>query len=195
MQGKLTEPPLQFHIHGMEETECPDGDGLTELREDRRRGRIGTYRTKDGAAREKKGWAEMRVLLCHCAYLHCGSGLFSRKFTKFGTYSGVVALDFSENMLRQCYDFINKDDTLLKANLGLVRADVCRLPFSSGSIDAVHASAALHCWLSPSNSVAEISRILRSGGIFVGTTFLRYSCTTPMIVRSFREVNCDVCDE
>jgi len=42
----------------------------------------------------------------------CGSGLFSRKFAKSGTYSGVVALDFSENMLRQCYDFIKKDDTL-----------------------------------------------------------------------------------
>ncbi|MED6206118.1 hypothetical protein PIB30_023984 [Stylosanthes scabra] len=118
----------------------------------------------------------------------CGSGLFSRKFAKSGTYSGVVALDFSENMLRQCYDFINKDDTLLKANLALVRADVSRLPFASGSVDAVHAGAALHCWPSPSNSVAEISRILRSGGIFVGTTFLRYSSTTPMIVRSFREI-------
>lgn len=42
----------------------------------------------------------------------CGSGLFSRKFAKSGTYSGVIALDFSENMLRQCYDFIKKDDTL-----------------------------------------------------------------------------------
>jgi len=45
----------------------------------------------------------------------CGSGLFSRKFAKSGTYSGVVALDFSENMLRQCYDFIEKDDTLSTA--------------------------------------------------------------------------------
>lgn len=39
----------------------------------------------------------------------CGSGLFSRKFAKSGTYSGVIALDFSENMLRQCNDFIKKD--------------------------------------------------------------------------------------
>lgn len=42
----------------------------------------------------------------------CGSGLFSRKFAKSGFYSGVIALDFSENMLRQCYDFISKDSTL-----------------------------------------------------------------------------------
>lgn len=43
----------------------------------------------------------------------CGSGLFSRKFAKSGAYSRVVALDFSENMLRQCYDFIKDDVTIL----------------------------------------------------------------------------------
>ncbi|XP_047311387.1 uncharacterized methyltransferase At2g41040, chloroplastic [Impatiens glandulifera] len=103
----------------------------------------------------------------------CGSGLFSRKFAKSGTYSKVVALDFSENMLRQCYDFIKNDESILLSNLALVRADVSRLPFSSSSIDAVHAGAALHCWPSPSNAIAEINRVLRSGGVFVGTTFLR----------------------
>ncbi|MBA0806644.1 hypothetical protein Gohar_022512, partial [Gossypium harknessii] len=72
-------------------------------------------------------------------------------------------------------------------NTALVRADVSRLPFSSGSIDAVHAGAALHCWPSPSNAIAEISRILRSGGVFVGSTFLRYTSSTPWIIRPFRE--------
>ncbi|XP_010047200.2 uncharacterized methyltransferase At2g41040, chloroplastic [Eucalyptus grandis] len=117
----------------------------------------------------------------------CGSGLFSRKFAKSGTYSGVIALDYSENMLRQCYDFIKQDDAVLKANLALVRADVSRLPFSSCSVDAVHAGAALHCWPSPSNAIAEITRVLRSGGVFVGTTFLRYTPSTPWILLPFRQ--------
>ncbi|KAJ9550979.1 hypothetical protein OSB04_015024 [Centaurea solstitialis] len=117
----------------------------------------------------------------------CGSGLFTRKFAKSGTYSRVVALDFSENMLRQSYDFIKVDDTILNSNLALVRADVSRLPFSSGSIDAVHAGAALHCWPSPSNAIAEINRVLRSGGVFVGTTFLRSSSSTPAILRPFNQ--------
>ncbi|WZZ07239.1 hypothetical protein YC2023_093160 [Brassica napus] len=38
--------------------------------------------------------------------------------------------------------------------------------------DAVHAGAALHCWPSPSSAVAEISRVLRPGGVFVATTFI-----------------------
>ncbi|KAH1148025.1 hypothetical protein GLYMA_15G200800v4 [Glycine max] len=117
----------------------------------------------------------------------CGSGLFSRKFAKSGAYSGVIALDFSENMLRQCYEFIKKDDTLSTTNIALVRADVSRLPFPSGSVDAVHAGAALHCWPSPSNAVAEITRVLKSGGVFVGSTFLRYSSLTPWFLRPFRE--------
>lgn len=39
-------------------------------------------------------------------------------------------------------------------NIILVRADISRLPFASGSIDAVHAGAALHCWPSPSAAVS-----------------------------------------
>lgn len=102
----------------------------------------------------------------------CGSGLFSRRFAKCGLYSGVVALDFSENMLRQCYEFIKQDKSLSTVNLALVRADISRLPFTTGSVDAVHAGAALHCWPSPSTAVAEISRVLRPGGVFVATTFV-----------------------
>ncbi|GER33674.1 methyltransferase-related family protein [Striga asiatica] len=152
----------------------------------------------------------------------CGSGLFSRKFAKSGAYSRVVALDFSENMLRQCFEFIKNEDAILrssaspssstflyvcyrckcviflitlaldkndtKSNLALVRADVSRLPFSSGSVDAVHAGAALHCWPSPSNAVAEINRILRSGGVFVGSTFLRVTSSTPAFLRPLRQI-------
>ncbi|CAO2834378.1 unnamed protein product [Amaranthus hypochondriacus] len=100
----------------------------------------------------------------------CGSGLFSRRFAKSGLFSHVVALDYSQAMLQQCYEFVKEDAGFPKEKLILVRADISRLPFVSGSIDAVHAGAALHCWPSPSNAVAEISRILRPGGVFVATT-------------------------
>lgn len=44
----------------------------------------------------------------------CGSGLFSRLFAKSGLFSLVVALDFSENMLRQCYEFIQQEENFPK---------------------------------------------------------------------------------
>ncbi|KAL0912461.1 hypothetical protein M5K25_018434 [Dendrobium thyrsiflorum] len=115
----------------------------------------------------------------------CGSGLFSRLFARSGMYSHVVALDFSENMLRQCHEYI-KQENIPKENLILVRADISRLPFVSNSIDGVHAGAALHCWPSPSAAVAEISRILRPGGIFVATTFI-YDFITVPVFRALRE--------
>jgi len=40
----------------------------------------------------------------------CGSGLFSRLFVKSGLYSLVVALDFSENMLKQCSEYIKQEN-------------------------------------------------------------------------------------
>lgn len=39
----------------------------------------------------------------------CGSGLFSRIFAKSGFFSLVVALDYSENMLKQCYEFVQQE--------------------------------------------------------------------------------------
>jgi SAM-dependent methyltransferase len=53
-----------------------------------------------------------------------------------------------------------------------VRADVGRLPFATGSVDAIHAGAAMHCWPNPQAAMAEISRVLRPGGVFVASTFL-----------------------
>ncbi|XP_074263017.1 putative methyltransferase At1g78140, chloroplastic [Silene latifolia] len=100
----------------------------------------------------------------------CGSGVFSRRFAKSGLFSLVVALDYSAAMLRQCLEFVKEDPDFPKEKLTLVRADISRLPFVSGTIDAVHAGAALHCWPSPSSAVAEVSRVLRPGGVFVATT-------------------------
>lgn len=118
----------------------------------------------------------------------CGSGMFSRLFAKSGLFSRVIALDFSENMLKECYQFIQQEENFPKEKLTLVRADIARMPFVSSSVDAVHAGAALHCWPSPSLAVAEISRVLRPGGVFVATTYVADSPLSGLaIVKDIRE--------
>lgn len=42
----------------------------------------------------------------------CGSGMFSRLFAKSELFSRVIALDYSENMLKQCYEFLNQEENL-----------------------------------------------------------------------------------
>lgn len=44
----------------------------------------------------------------------CGSGMFSRIFAKSGLFSSIVALDYSENMLKQCYEFIKQEENFPK---------------------------------------------------------------------------------
>jgi SAM-dependent methyltransferase len=69
----------------------------------------------------------------------CGSGLFSRRFAKSGEFSSVIASDFSESMLSQTYDYLQDDMAVDQSKVLLLRADVGRLPFKTGSVAAIHA--------------------------------------------------------
>lgn len=103
--------------------------------------------------------------------LSCGSGLFARRFAASGLFSGVIAADFSEAMLREAAAGLAADGVDPAAYLPL-RLDAARLPFPTASLPGIHAGAALHCWPAPGAAVAEVSRVLRPGGVFVASTFL-----------------------
>lgn len=107
--------------------------------------------------------------------LSCGSGLFTRRFLSSNKFASVIAIDYSESMLRQTKKFIEEDTSLQSSAYSLIRADVARLPFATGSISAIHAGAALHCYPDPLTALAEISRVLAPGGVFVASTFLTLS--------------------
>ena len=66
--------------------------------------------------------------------------LLYRRFAKSGKFSGVVAADFSETMLQQARSYFKEDGTLGGSTpIALLRADVARLPFATGSLAAIHA--------------------------------------------------------
>ena len=104
--------------------------------------------------------------------LSCGSGLFCKKFVDSGEFKRVIAVDYSRSMLEETRNNGNAARTAATA-VTLIQADAARLPFETGSIEAIHAGAAIHCWPDPVNAAAEISRVLcPDKGVFVGTTFL-----------------------
>ncbi|KAK9814213.1 hypothetical protein WJX72_002366 [[Myrmecia] bisecta] len=113
--------------------------------------------------------------------MSCGSGLFSRRFVESGKFAGVIAADFSGNMLEQAGQFFDQQN-LDKRQYTLLKADVGRLPFPTGSLAAVHAGAAIHCWPNPTAAVAEISRVLKPGGVFVASTFLNFTAPLGALV-------------
>lgn len=99
--------------------------------------------------------------------MSCGSGLATRRFTASQLHRRVIAADYSEDMLRQASDRHPAAD-----RPDFVRADVGQLPFGTGSVDSMHAGAALHCWPDLEASLLECRRALRSGGGYYATTFL-----------------------
>ncbi|KAK9784879.1 hypothetical protein WJX73_010017 [Symbiochloris irregularis] len=104
--------------------------------------------------------------------MSCASGVFSRRFVRSKRFSGVIAADFSDSMLQQAGQYFSEDRTLDPRDYVLLKADVGRMPFATGSLAAIHAGAAMHCWPDPALAVAEISRVLKPGGVFVASTFL-----------------------
>jgi SAM-dependent methyltransferase len=77
----------------------------------------------------------------------CGSGLFLRRFAKSGKFSSVIGSDFSESMLNQAYNYVQDDTAVDQSKLLLLRADVGRLPFKTGSVAALHAGGSLPFWM------------------------------------------------
>jgi len=121
----------------------------------------------------------------------CGSGLFTRRFASDSDlpFERLIALDFSESMLRQTNASAAEEAggetyPYYSRSLELVRADVARLPFATGSLDGIHAGAAIHCWPAPEVGMAELARVLKPGAALVLSTFRTQSVIRAN--RSFR---------
>ena len=140
--------------------------------------------------------------------MSCGSGLMSRRIAKHGTAARVLSADFSEAMLLETARRLGEeeDDIVSSAKLAggyglpdLVRCDVARLPLQSGSVDGVHAGAALHCWPLLEEGLREIHRSLSDGGKFFAATFKKGAYGVPRQVNdnggaSFRFFDVDELD-
>jgi ubiquinone/menaquinone biosynthesis C-methylase UbiE len=49
--------------------------------------------------------------------------------------------------------------------------DSAKLPLASNSVDAIHAGAAMYCWPNINQSISEIFRVLKPGGVYYSSTF------------------------
>ncbi|KAA8496370.1 putative methyltransferase, chloroplastic [Porphyridium purpureum] len=127
----------------------------------------------------------------------CGSGLMTRRLVLSDQFDRVVAVDYSESMLRETVRRAREARLPVRTTqgtkraerrrqgrsssaipdsdveLGFIRADVARLPFADESVRFIHNGAALHCYPVVQDAVREFYRVLQPGGALFATTFLR----------------------
>lgn len=98
--------------------------------------------------------------------LSCGPGAFVRALAASAPGALVVGLDISRAMLD-----VAAQRTSGYSNAVLVRADAHALPFVDGAFGGVNNAGALHAYDDPEQVFREIRRVLRPGGVYVGSTF------------------------
>lgn len=98
--------------------------------------------------------------------LSCGPGLFARAMAAADPGGLIVGLDISRAMLE-----VAARRAKGYANVMFVRGDAHLLPFADAAFGGVNNSGALHVYDDPEQVFGEIRRVLRPGGLYVGSTF------------------------
>ena len=98
--------------------------------------------------------------------LSCGPGGFARALAAAAPGALIVGLDISRAMLD-----VAAQRTSGYTNAVLLRGDAHALPFADGSFGGVNNAGALHAYDDPELVFREVRRVLRPGGIYVGSTF------------------------
>jgi SAM-dependent methyltransferase len=104
--------------------------------------------------------------------MSCATGLFTRQFAKkIAPNVRLLAGDYSDAMLREARQ--RTVDSKENDRITWIRLDVGQIPFRDGTVAALHAGAAMHCWPDIDQAIREIHRVLRpNGGRYFATTFL-----------------------
>jgi 2-polyprenyl-3-methyl-5-hydroxy-6-metoxy-1,4-benzoquinol methylase len=89
----------------------------------------------------------------------CGTGWFSLRACERG--AEVTSMDVGVNLLGKVAE---------KCDSRRVVGDICRLPFPEEAFDVVASSEVIEHVLEPRQAIAELSRVLKPGGVLALTT-------------------------
>jgi SAM-dependent methyltransferase len=98
--------------------------------------------------------------------LSCGPGLFTRAMAAADPGGLIVGLDISRAMLE-----VAARRAKGYSNVRFVRGDAHQLPFADATFGGINNSGALHAYDDPEQVFVDIRRVLRPGGLYVGSTF------------------------
>jgi ubiquinone/menaquinone biosynthesis C-methylase UbiE len=99
----------------------------------------------------------------------CGTGIFSRQFSRVVDPGEVWGLDFSYSQLRTAVRLKAEEKI---TNLHLVHGKAMNLPFADESFDRAVTTGAMQFFGGTGDFFREVRRVLRPGGIFVALNYL-----------------------
>lgn len=99
--------------------------------------------------------------------LACGPGNTTRHLVAGIEGASVVGLDLSVPMLEEAVGRTKESSAI-----GFARVDAHALPIDNATVDVAHCAAALYLFGDPAAVIAEVARVVRPGGRFVGMTLV-----------------------
>ena len=99
-----------------------------------------------------------------------GTALFTADKYARMKQADIYAVDYTEDMLRQAQQ---KFDALGLRHVHCRQGDAARLPFASASFDAVLSMNGFHVFPEKQAAWCELYRVLRPGGLFLGSFYLQ----------------------
>ncbi|AIQ38364.1 SAM-dependent methyltransferase [Paenibacillus sp. FSL R5-0345] len=104
------------------------------------------------------------------ADIGCGTGLST--FLWKGVADSIIGIEPNPDMLGKAIDKLSQIED--PQSITFVQAYSNQLPLAADSVDIVTCSQSFH-WMDPQSTLREISRVLRTGGIFAA-----YDCDWPL---------------
>lgn len=94
----------------------------------------------------------------------CGGGANLRKLLQTHPHSRAVGIDYAAVSVEKA-SAVNRD-AIAEGRCAVLRADVAELPFADARFDCVTAFETVYFWQDFSQSLAEVRRVLKPGGVF-----------------------------
>lgn len=99
-----------------------------------------------------------------------GTGVFTvKKYASLSKAKEVILMDLSSQMLEKyALKLANVEAPWIKNLVG----DVCHIPLEDASVDMVVCMNGIHCFPNKEGAMAEMARVLKPGGKFIGTFYI-----------------------
>ena len=94
----------------------------------------------------------------------CGGGANLRKLLQTHPQSRAVGIDYAAVSVEKA-SAVNRD-AIAEGRCAVLRADVAELPFADARFDCVTAFETVYFWQDFAQSLAEVRRVLKPGGVF-----------------------------